>query len=73
MSNSPLPTAQMFAVHRRAVILTHFRWQVVAETTEAMARLQRIVGDVVLPALQRLADTLEAMDLDELDDEQEQR
>lgn len=71
MSKRPLPTPLMFAVHRRAVILTQFRWQVVAETTEAMARLQRIIGDLVLPALQRFADTLEAMDLDALDDEQE--
>ena len=61
----------MFAVHRRAVILTQFRWQVVAETTEAMARLQRIIGDLVLPALQRFADTLEGDGLDALDDEQE--
>ena len=69
MTNYPLPTPQIFAAHRRAVILTQFRWQVVKETAESMARLQRIIGDIVLPALQQFADTLEAMDLDELDDE----
>jgi len=71
MTNYPLPTPMMFAVHRRAVVLTQFRWQIVAKTAEATTRLQRIVGDVILPALQQLADALRSVDLDELDDEQE--
>lgn len=69
MSKRPLPTPLMFAVHRRAVILTQFRWQVVAETTEAMARLQRIIGDLVLPALQRFAEELENVEIDGAEDE----
>jgi len=71
MTNYPLPTPHMFAVHRRVVILTQFRWQVAIETTQAMTQLQRLIGDAVLPALQRFADALGSMDLEGLDGEQE--
>lgn len=51
--------------------MTQFRWQVVAETAESMTRLQRIIGEAVLPALQRFAEELESIDLEGLNDERE--
>ena len=71
MTNYPLPTPQVFAVHQSVVAMTWFRWQVVADTAQAMDHLQRIIGDAVLPALQQFADALASIDLDKLNDSQD--
>lgn len=70
MTNYPLPTPQMFAVHHRVISITQLAWAM-SEIDQAMSKLRKTLGDVVLPALKRFVEELEKINPDDLDDEQE--
>jgi len=55
----------MFAVHAYAVLITQFRWDLVEQTSQSFAALQRVIGDSVLPALEQLAEILKRLEIDE--------
>lgn len=66
MTNYPLPTPQMFAVHRRVVVFSRVAGEII-ELGQSTSGLLQAIENATLSALQQFADTLEAMDLDELD------
>lgn len=70
MKKYPLPTAKMFAVHHRVVSITQLAWAM-SEIGQSMSNLQQLVGNLILPTLKLFGETLESLDPDGLDDEQE--